>query len=195
MSGRRLRDRRGETASRGCRSTRRTACTARPATSRTRRRTSTGWCRKGAAGRTIRTCEAAISMIFSVSLRFRAVEGANQAVAALAIGLAPRARARRAASTAADAGGSVAAVEPGQTLTGNYLAARHAARSTRGHRRRDVSLAALDEVAGRSGAGLPGVLALLLDGRVAGGRGAGRRKVDRRQVHDAALAARGRRRR
>jgi electron-transferring-flavoprotein dehydrogenase len=37
------------TATSASRSTRRTACTARPATSRTRPRTSTGWCRKGAA--------------------------------------------------------------------------------------------------------------------------------------------------
>ena len=41
---------------RACRSTRRTACTARPATSRIRPRTSTGWCPKAAAARTIRTC-------------------------------------------------------------------------------------------------------------------------------------------
>ena len=46
-------------ASRGCRSTRRTACTARPATSRTRRRTSTGSRRRAAAGPTIpAACEA-----------------------------------------------------------------------------------------------------------------------------------------
>ena len=44
-------------SNRACRSTRRTACTARPATSRTRRRTSTGSCPKAAAGRTIRTCD------------------------------------------------------------------------------------------------------------------------------------------
>src|SRR3954467_10271401 len=42
---------------RGCRSTRRTACTARPATSRTRRRTSSGSPQKVAAGPTIRTCD------------------------------------------------------------------------------------------------------------------------------------------
>ena len=47
----------GRTARDGCRSTRRTACTARPATSRTRRRTSSGWPRKAAADRTTRTCE------------------------------------------------------------------------------------------------------------------------------------------
>ena len=41
-------------ARRGCRSTRRTACTARPATSRTRPRTSTGSPRRAAAARTIR---------------------------------------------------------------------------------------------------------------------------------------------
>ena len=39
-----------------CRSTRRTACTARPATSRTRGRTSCGSCPKAAAARTIRAC-------------------------------------------------------------------------------------------------------------------------------------------
>ena len=39
-----------------CRSTRRTACTARPATSRIRSRTSTGSRRKAAAGRTTRAC-------------------------------------------------------------------------------------------------------------------------------------------
>jgi hypothetical protein len=44
---------RGRQAS-ACRSTRRTACTARPATSRTRRRTSCGSRRKAAAGRTTR---------------------------------------------------------------------------------------------------------------------------------------------
>jgi electron-transferring-flavoprotein dehydrogenase len=43
-------------ASRACRSTARTACTARPATSRTRPRTSTGRCRKAAAGRIIQIC-------------------------------------------------------------------------------------------------------------------------------------------
>src|SRR3954463_2153559 len=36
---------------------RRTACTARPATSRTRGRTSSGSCRKAAAARTTRTCD------------------------------------------------------------------------------------------------------------------------------------------
>ena len=41
----------------GSRSTRRTASTARPATSRTRPRTSTGWCRRAAADPTTRTCE------------------------------------------------------------------------------------------------------------------------------------------
>src|SRR3954453_13846974 len=41
----------------GSRSTRRTASTARPATSRTRPRTSTGWCRRAAADRTIPTCD------------------------------------------------------------------------------------------------------------------------------------------
>ena len=40
-----------------CRSTRRTACTARPATSRIRCRTSTGWCPKAAADRTIPACD------------------------------------------------------------------------------------------------------------------------------------------
>src|SRR5215208_5726893 len=39
-----------------CRSTRRTACTARPATSRIRRRTSSGSRPKAAADRTTRTC-------------------------------------------------------------------------------------------------------------------------------------------
>src|SRR3981081_4431311 len=41
---------------RACRSTRRTACTARPATSRTRSRTSSGSRRKAAAAQTIPTC-------------------------------------------------------------------------------------------------------------------------------------------
>ena len=49
-----VRDAAGRT--RACRSTRRTACTARPATSRIRRRTSTGSCPRAAADRTIRTC-------------------------------------------------------------------------------------------------------------------------------------------
>ena len=56
---RRLRVRRGRkhgTAS-GSRSTRRIACTARPATSRTRRRTSTGSRRRAAAARTTRACK------------------------------------------------------------------------------------------------------------------------------------------
>ena len=44
---------RDDGAASACRSTRRTACTARPATSRTRRRTSTGSRPKAAAGRTI----------------------------------------------------------------------------------------------------------------------------------------------
>ena len=46
------------TAASASRSTRRTACTARPATSRTRRRTSPGWRRKVPAGRTTPTCKA-----------------------------------------------------------------------------------------------------------------------------------------
>ena len=59
LPGRRLRVswRRRRRRNRGCRSTRRTASTARPATSRTRPRTSTGSCPRAAAGRTIRTCE------------------------------------------------------------------------------------------------------------------------------------------
>jgi electron-transferring-flavoprotein dehydrogenase len=44
-----------------CRSMRRTACTARPATSRTRPRTSCGSPRKAAAGRTTRTCNRNLS--------------------------------------------------------------------------------------------------------------------------------------
>ena len=44
------------------RSTRRTASTARPATSRTRCRTSSGSCRRAAAGRTIRTCEGSVEV-------------------------------------------------------------------------------------------------------------------------------------
>ena len=58
LPGRRVRVRaRPRTTATACRSTRRTACTARPATSRTRRRTSCGSRRKAAAGRTTRTCE------------------------------------------------------------------------------------------------------------------------------------------
>ena len=58
LSGRGLRDRDGSRrpASRGCRSTRRIACTARPATSRTRSRTLIGLCRRAAADPIIRTC-------------------------------------------------------------------------------------------------------------------------------------------
>src|SRR5436190_2958626 len=44
---------------RACRSTRSTACTARPATSRIRSRTSSGLPPKAAAGRTTRTCNSA----------------------------------------------------------------------------------------------------------------------------------------
>ena len=51
------------TASRASRSTPRTASTARPATSRTRRRTSTGRCRRAAAGPTTPTCEQAMRPI------------------------------------------------------------------------------------------------------------------------------------
>ena len=43
----------------GCKSTRRTACTARPVTSRTRPRTSSGPCPRAAAGPIIPTCEGA----------------------------------------------------------------------------------------------------------------------------------------
>ena len=50
-------DRRRRAANRGCRSTRRIACTAKPATSRTRSRTSIGLCPRAAAGRIIRICE------------------------------------------------------------------------------------------------------------------------------------------
>ncbi len=57
LPGRRLRDRARGRACRACRSTIRTACTARPATSRTRARTSTGWCRRAATGRTTSACE------------------------------------------------------------------------------------------------------------------------------------------
>ena len=57
LPGRRVRVRQGtKTTPSGCRSTRRTACTARPATSRTRRRTSCGSRPRAAAGRTTRTC-------------------------------------------------------------------------------------------------------------------------------------------
>ena len=67
LPGRRLRDRRARgAASRGCRSTRRTASTARPATSRTRPRTSTGSCPRAAAGRTIRICEVAAGGVAAV---------------------------------------------------------------------------------------------------------------------------------
>ena len=45
------------TATTGCRSMRRTACIAKPATSRTRRRISYGSRRKAGAGRTIRICK------------------------------------------------------------------------------------------------------------------------------------------
>ncbi len=59
LPGRRLRVRaRPTAAASGCRSTRRTACTARPATSRTRRRTSSGSRPKAAAGRTTPACSA-----------------------------------------------------------------------------------------------------------------------------------------
>jgi electron-transferring-flavoprotein dehydrogenase len=44
-------------ATRACRSTRRTACIARPATSRIRRRTSPGWCRKAAKDRSTPKCK------------------------------------------------------------------------------------------------------------------------------------------
>jgi hypothetical protein len=44
-----------------CRSTPRTACTARPATSRTRPRTSTGWCRKAVAARLTPICKSGSS--------------------------------------------------------------------------------------------------------------------------------------
>ena len=50
--------------SRGCRSTPRTASTARPATSRTRRRTSTGSCPRAAAGRTTPTCNSSLRMFY-----------------------------------------------------------------------------------------------------------------------------------
>ena len=53
----RVRRRRGDGSASGCRSTRRTACTARPATSRIRRRTSSGSRRKAAADPTIPGCE------------------------------------------------------------------------------------------------------------------------------------------
>ena len=63
LPGRRLRVRRSSAAGRGCRSTRRTACTARPATSRIRGRTSSGSRPRAAAGRTIRACKSAIVKI------------------------------------------------------------------------------------------------------------------------------------
>ena len=58
LPGRRLRVRRRAPAASGCRSTRRTASTARPATSRTRPRTSSGSPPKAAAGRTTSACDA-----------------------------------------------------------------------------------------------------------------------------------------
>ena len=57
LSGERLRDgRRRRRQASGCRSTPRTACTARPATSWIRIRSSTGCRRKAAAGRTTKAC-------------------------------------------------------------------------------------------------------------------------------------------
>jgi flavin-dependent dehydrogenase len=50
---------------RGCRSTRRIASTARPATSRTRRRISNGSCRKAEEGRIIPTCKASFAAILA----------------------------------------------------------------------------------------------------------------------------------
>ena len=64
LSGRRVRDRaagRGR-PTRTCRSTRKTACTARHATSRIRSRTSTGLCRREAAALTTRICDLAMAM-------------------------------------------------------------------------------------------------------------------------------------
>ena len=57
LPGRGLRDRAGRRSAAACRSTSRTACTARPATSRTRPRTSTGWCRRAAMARTTSACD------------------------------------------------------------------------------------------------------------------------------------------
>src|SRR6185503_13911103 len=51
----------------GCRSTRRTASTARPATSRTRPRTSTGSSPKAEEGRTIPTCRLILASALALS--------------------------------------------------------------------------------------------------------------------------------
>jgi Flp pilus assembly protein TadD len=52
----------------GCRSTPRIASTARRATSRTRRRTSTGWSQKAAEGRIIRTCKRLLAAAIAAGL-------------------------------------------------------------------------------------------------------------------------------
>ena len=88
LPGRRLRDRaRRATASRACRSTPRIASTARPATSRTRRRTSTGWSRKAAAARIIRTCRS-----YGVECRDRRVARLGESMGTVADAASPDAR-------------------------------------------------------------------------------------------------------
>src|SRR5690606_197476 len=57
-------------ASRACRSTRRTASTARPATSRIRPRTSTGWCRKAEEAPITPTCSHAARAVLAGALIF-----------------------------------------------------------------------------------------------------------------------------
>src|SRR3546814_15529112 len=57
-----------------CRSTRRTASIARPATSRIRRRISIGWCLKVAVGRIILTCSAVALMALGAPLSAAAVQ-------------------------------------------------------------------------------------------------------------------------
>src|SRR3954467_1060417 len=77
------------------RSTRRIACTARPATSRTPPRTSTGWSPRAAAGPIIRTCSLGLALLIAASpgeaepaptayVRARAADAAGAAQAAAA---------------------------------------------------------------------------------------------------------------
>src|SRR5260370_23325962 len=128
----------------GCRSTRRIACIAKPATLRTRSRTSIGWYRKAAAGPITRTCSVPKHVTIlrrGVVVRINAMAnvlttrwsiGGGRAILAillanvfaLGLGIAPLPAAQPPASAPAATQKLPAA--DADHLFGKYLAGRHA---------------------------------------------------------------------
>ncbi len=99
-----------------------------------------------------------------MTLKFRCLRlfSVRQALAAVAIGLLPVA----CASSQVAIGGGAAEIKPGQTLTGNYLAARHASKIRQDSEAAMFLLSALDSSPDDPVLVNRAYLTLLLDGRV-----------------------------